>query len=251
MKTDLTEMAIYSTICSSDGIKARDIAPAANTDRATVNRYLYGSPFMKELCWQDREYRWRGLIRQARPHKGLEDFCGYYSTVNEFLSLSEKKWFDRLCEGCTKIGRNLNDTRGLFHSFLDSRRVMEELFEALDDVGYAGYGNWEICFELRIKRSSHIRIYADVLLITEDKVFSLEFKMKDAIDPEEVAQAAKYCSYLEVVFGPSYDVIPALVLTAAADLYDYAPLAGSDALIPVCSGDMLFNLLDEYIGVIG
>ena len=251
MKTDMTEMAVYSAICSSDGIKAREIASLIGTDRTTVNRYLYASPFMRELCWQDKEYRWHGLIRQGRPHKGLEDFCGYYSTVEEFLSLSEKRWFDRLCEGCARVGRSLSDTRGLFHSFLDSRRVMEELFSALDDVGYAGYGNWEICFEVRIKKSSHIRIYADVLLLTEDKAFSLEFKMKDAIDPEEVEQAAKYCSYLEVLFGPSYDVIPALVLTGAADFYDYAPLQGEDAVIPVCSGDMLFNLLDEYIGVIG
>ena len=127
MKTDMTERAVYSAICSADGLKAREIALAAGTDHTTVNRYLYSSPFMTELCWQDKEYRWRGLIRQARPHSGLEDFCGYYSTVAEFLSLSEKRWFERLCEGCTKIGRSLSDTRGLFHSFLDTRRVMEEL----------------------------------------------------------------------------------------------------------------------------
>ena len=45
-----------------------------------------------------------------------------------------------------------------------------------------------------------IRIYADVLVITEDKVFSLEFKMKEKIDPEEILQAAKYTEYLEVLF---------------------------------------------------
>ena len=43
----------------------------------------------------------------------------------------------------------------------------------------------EICFELRIKRAKWIRTYADVLVITNDKVFSLEFKMKDKADPEE------------------------------------------------------------------
>ena len=43
-----------------------------------------------------------------------------YGTVAEFLELTEDEWFQMLTEGCRKIGRNLNDTRGLFHSFRDS-----------------------------------------------------------------------------------------------------------------------------------
>lgn len=81
----------------------------------------------------------------------------------------------------------------------------------------------EICRHDGI-RAKYIRIYADVLVITENKVFSLAFKMKDRIDPEEILQAAKYTEYLEVLFGPAYDVIPALVLTRATDLYRYEPL---------------------------
>ena len=47
-----------------------------------------------------------------------------------------------------------------------------------------------------------------MLVITERYVFSLEFKMNDKIEEEEVAQAAKYSAYQEVLFGPEYDVIP-------------------------------------------
>ena len=65
---------------------------------------------------------------------------------------------------------------------------------------------------------------------------------------EEVLQSAKYVEFLEVLFGPGYDVIPALVLTRAADLYTHTPIGNTDAVLPVCSGDMLFNLFDEYIG---
>ena len=72
--------------------------------------------------------------------------------------------------------------------------------------------------------------------------------MKDTIEEEEVEQAAKYTSYQEVVFGPDYDVIPVLVLTRATDLYQYVPLGKSTAELPVCSGDMLFNIFDEYLG---
>jgi len=245
MGTDRTEREIYALICSHDGIKAKEIAKAAGIDRKTVNQYLYLSPFMRELCYRDKDFLWHGLIRQSRPHRGLENFCGYYGTAQEFLALGEEQWFSRMLAGCRDTGRNLNDTRGLFHSFRDCRQVMASLFEDLDGVSFK---DWEIVFELRINRARYIRIYADVVVITEDKVFSLEFKMKDIIDPEEVKQAAKYTEYLEVLFGPDYDVIPCLVLTRAEDLYTYVPLGDSTAEIPVCSGDMLFNLFDEYLG---
>lgn len=244
-KTDLLERAIYSEICSHDGIKAKDIGKTISADRKTINQYLYKAPFMKELCYQDNKYRWHGLIRQSRPHTGLGDFCGYYATAAEFTALGEEEWFEAMVAGCKNIGRNLNDTRGLFHSFRDCHKVMIQLFH---DLGDALRPDWEIAFELRINRARYIRIYADVLVITENKVFSLEFKMKDRIVPEEVLQAAKYTEYLEVLFGPAYDVIPGLVLTRASDLYRHEPLGDTDALIPVCSGDMVFNLFDEYIG---
>lgn len=244
-KTDLLERALFSEICGHDGIKARDLEKRIPADKHRINQYLYTAPFLKELCYQDAAYRWHGLIRQSRPHEGLGDFCGYYSTVAEFLELDADSWFEALLAGCRNIGRNLNDTRGLFHSFRDCRETMVQLFADLEGVRQP---DWEIAFELRIKRARYIRIYADVLVITEDRVFSLEFKMKDVIDPEEVLQAAKYVEYLEVLFGPHYDVIPALVLTRAHDLYTYTPLGNTDAALPVCSGDMLFNLFDEYIG---
>lgn len=244
-KTDLVERAIYSEICRHDGIKARDIEKRVPADKHLINQYLYKAPFLKELCYQDHDYRWHGLIRQDRHHHGLSDFCGYYSTVAEFLALDEESWFAAMLEGCRNIGRNLNDTRGLFHSFRDCRQTMVNLFRDMDGVFRP---DWEIAFELRIKRARYIRIYADVLVITENRVFSLEFKMKDKIDPEEVLQAAKYVEYLEVLFGAGYDVIPSLVLTRGMDLYTYVPIGRTDAALPVCSGDMLFNLFDEYIG---
>lgn len=244
-KTDLLERAIYHEICRRDGVKARELGKCVPADARRINQYLYGAPFLKELCYQDENYCWHGLIRQSRPHHGLGNFCGYYGTVSDFLTLSEQQWLEAMEAGCRSNGRNLNDTRGLYHSFRDCREVMASLFADLQGV-YAP--DWEIGFELRIKRARYIRIYADVLVITENKVFVLEFKMKDVIEPEEVLQAAKYVEFLEVLFGPDYDVIPALVLTRARDLYTYAPIPGTDGAMPVCAGDMLFNLFDEYMG---
>ena len=203
---------------------------------------------MKELCWQDGNYRWHGIVRQERPHIGLQEFAGFYDSVRNFLALSEEEWLARLTEGCVNIGRSLNDTRGLFHSFRDARAQMLRLFDDLRGMAGERCLDWEIAFELRLKRSRHIRIYADVLILTEDRVFSLEFKMKDRIEPEEVLQAAKYSPWLEIVFGPDYEVIPVLVLTAAHEFFDFVPIGETDALLPVCSGDMLFNVFDEYLG---
>lgn len=245
MKESQVSNRIYALICQSDGIKAREIARRLNLDRATVNRMLYCYPFIHDLCYRDAEYNWHGYIRQTSPHTGLEAYSGYYSTVPEFLERSEEEWFTQLQEGCKRIGRNLNDTRGLLHSFRDARETMVRLFKDLDRN--VDYSYWEIVFELRIKHSRSIRIFADVLVVTDTHVFSMEFKMKDKIEDEEVEQAAKYTSYQEVIFGPKYDVIPVLVLTRATDLYKYVPLGKTTAELPVCSGDMLFNIFDEYL----
>ena len=242
------EREVCAAICRGNGLRARDIAGLLGLDRTAVNQILYGSPLLKELCYQDDRYRWHGIVRQTRPHTGLFEFSGYYSPVSEFLELTEEAWLDRLETGCRSIGRNLSDARGLLHSFRDCREQMLRLFQDLREMQGDGCLDWELVFELRLKRSRHVRIYADVLVLTEDKAFSLEFKMKRDADPEEVRQAVKYCPYLEILLGPAYEVIPALVLTAARDLFEFVPVEGSDRVLPVCSGDMLFNVFDEYLG---
>lgn len=248
MSREQTEQRICAAICQSNGIKAKDIARQLNLDRSTVNRVLYASPLLKDLCYQDNNYRWHGIIRQSVPHDGLYEFSGYYAKASDFLRLTEDEWMDELMKGCQRIGRNLNDTRGLLHSFRDCREQMINLFADLRDMLGNSCMEWEIAFEFRLKRGRYVRIYADVLVITENKVFSLEFKMKDKIDFEEVSQAAKYVPYLEIVFGTDYEIIPALVLTAAKDFFDFVAIGKSDSVLPVCSGDMLFNVFDEYLG---
>ena len=52
----------------------------------------------------------------------------------------------------------------------------------------------------------------------------------------------------EIVFGPDYEVIPVLVLTGARETFEFVPIGKTDAVLPVCSGDMLFNVFDEYLG---
>ncbi len=239
---------ICAVICQRSGIKAKDIARTLKVERQEVNHILYSSPLIKELCWQDNEFMWHGIMKQTRPHVGLQEFAGYYDSVGSFIELTEKEWLEQLKAGCTNIGRNLNDTRGLFHSFIDCRLQMLRLFCDLQNMIGESCLNWEIAFELRLKQSRYVRIYADVLVITENRVFSLEFKMKDKVQSEEVLQAAKYCPYLEIMFGPDYEVIPVLVLSSASELFEFVPIGQTDAVIPVCSGDMLFNVFDEYLG---
>ena len=245
---DDNERAVCALICRSGGLRAKEIAGALSLEREEVNRILYRSPLLRELCWQDGDYRWHGILRQARPHSGLQEFAGYYAPVREFLSLDEESWLAALREGCVNIGRSLSDARGLLHSFRDCRAQMRALFSDLREMLGEGCLDWEIAFELRLKRARFVRIYADVLVITENRVFSLEFKMKSSPEHDEVLQAAKYCPFLEIMFGPDYEVIPVLVLTKAAELFQFLQIGEADALLPVCSGDMLFNVFNEYLG---
>ena len=242
------ERAVYSLISGSEGLKAKEIASSLGLSRGDVNHLLFSSPLMHELCIQDRDYRWHALIRRAAVHDGLYEFSGWYGTVREFMAAAEDEWLSTLQDGCRRIGRNLNDRRGLIHSFLDCRNVMRSLFTDLSAMSVPGCSDWELVFELRLNRTRMIRIYADVLVITPSHVFSLEFKMKDTVDPVEVLQAAKYCPYLEIVFGPGYEVVPALVLTAASDLFSFVPIGDTDMVLPAASGDMLFNVFNEYLG---
>ena len=218
------ERAVCAVICRGDGLKARQIAKELDLDHGTVNSLLYSSPLMKELCWQDRDYRWHGIVRQSPDHTGLQEFAAWFSTACEFLSLSEEEWLAALREGCRNIGRSLSDARGLTHSFLDCREQIRVLFLDLQSMIGESCLSWQLAFELRLKRSRHVRMYADVLVITEDRVFSLEFKMKKTVEPEEVEQAAKYVPYLEIVFGPMYEIIPVLVLTGARELFEFVPI---------------------------
>ena len=248
MTSEIDGRAVCSVICRHDGIKAREIADILHADRRTVNQILYRSPLMKELCYQDRDYCWHGIMKQARPHIGLQEFAGYYAPAEVFTAQTEEEWLASLTEGCKNIGRNLNDTRGLFHSFRDCRETVLRLFDDLVPMVGKECLAWEVAFELRLKQSRYVRIYADVLIITENRVFSLEFKMKDRVDPDEVLQAAKYSPYLEIMFGPDYEIIPVLVLTRQRETFDFAAIGKTDAVLPVCSGDMLFNVFDEYMG---
>ena len=242
------EKAVYSLISVNDGLKAKEIASLLSMERKQVNHLLFSSPLMHELCFQDRNFRWHALIRQAPVHEGLYEFSGWYGTVREFMNTAEEDWLSALQDGCRRIGRNLNDQRGLIHSFLDCRQVMLSLFRDFSDMMYSSFLDWEIVFELRLNRSRMIRIYSDVLVITPGRVFSLEFKMKKAPDPDEVFQAAKYIPFLELIFGSSCEAVPALVLTAASDYFEFVPIGGTDMILPAASGDMLFNVFNEYMG---
>ncbi|MEY8562525.1 hypothetical protein AALA21_05660 [Eggerthellaceae bacterium 3-80] len=243
-KTSNTPQAdVYQLIASSDGITAREIASRLGIDRKSVNQLLYNNPFVHDLCYHDDNYLWHCLIQQRFPHVGLFEYAGWYGTVHEFMSLDEESWLDELRVGCKRIGRNLNDTRGLIHSFCDTRETMRQLFSDLSACKVA-CDEWEVVFELRIKTGKWVRIYADVVLISPSCAFSLEFKMKSEAPQSEVDQAAKYIPYLQVVLGSHVPVFPALVLTQSCDRFEMLS-ANNGLLVALCSGDAMLNIINE------
>jgi len=98
------ERSICAVICQSNGIKTREIAARLGLDHKKVNQILYSSPLMKELCWQDRQFCWHGLVHQERPHIGLQEFAAWYGTAGDFSRQSEDEWLTQLKDGCTAIG---------------------------------------------------------------------------------------------------------------------------------------------------
>ena len=97
---DGIERMIYAAICSHNGIKAKDIGRLTGQPKSVINHYLYRSSYIGELCYIDKDYKWHGLIRQARPHEGLGMFSGYYSTYRLVCLL---------CTQLKKKERNIND----------------------------------------------------------------------------------------------------------------------------------------------
>lgn len=242
---------VCSVIYRYDGIKASEIAKVLNTDRKTVNSALFSSPLLHELCYRDANYKWYSVLSGNGDHEGLREFAGYYSTVREFVASDEEKWLEELKNGCARIGRNLNDTRGLFHSFLDCRQTMLNLFCDLSAMTNREYLDWEIAFELRINKGRMLRIYTDVLLITGSYVFSMEFKMNKCVIEEEEKQAVKYAPFLDVIFGGYSSIVPVLVLTRTTDLFETRYIGAPESRLMICSGDMLFNVLDDKYHFLG
>ena len=96
MTSEIDGRAVCSVICRHDGIRAREIADILHADRRAVNQILYRSPLMKELCYQDRDYCWHGIMKQARPHIGLQEFAGYYAPAEVFTAQTEEEWLAAL-----------------------------------------------------------------------------------------------------------------------------------------------------------
>ena len=84
------ELKIYAMISRRNGIKAREISRETGIEKTEVSRRLVSSALMRELCYQDNEYRWHALVRQQAPYEGLYEFSGWYGTVHEFMAEGEE-----------------------------------------------------------------------------------------------------------------------------------------------------------------
>ena len=140
MEAQEIQRAICGEICRRDGIRAREIARALDLDHQTVNHELYSSPLMKELCWQDRDYRWHGIVRQERPHVGLQEFAGYYSAVGEFLDLDERAWLARLTEGFEKPISDATSTERTAPIRCLSIRIVSRYISPDSSMSFSSFG---------------------------------------------------------------------------------------------------------------
>ena len=81
--------------------------------------------------------------------------AGYGMIGIELPGHGTEEWLSRLMEGCTNIGRNLNDTRGLFHSFRDCREQMRRIFDDMVEMAGDEEDELEILNGVSTDRVSH------------------------------------------------------------------------------------------------
>jgi hypothetical protein len=61
-------------------------------------------------------------------------------------------------------------------------------------------------------------------------------------------QSIIWLLYFSSNSGRNTDICPALVLTGEKDMFTYSKIGKTDYILPVSSGDMLFNVFNEYLG---
>lgn len=138
----------------------------------------------------------------------MNERCCYASVFSEFKSISEEEFIKKMKSAFSEEYALALGSEQI-HAWKDCFKVMQEL--NLDpSVG--------IIFEYALPYESGRR--PDVILLSEDKVLILEFKMKNGILEADVDQAAAYARDIREYHFESRnrEVIPYLVLTRASGI---------------------------------
>ena len=176
--------------------------------------------------------------------KLAEKLCGkaekkrycYCSSLQDFLSIDKKEWLSIMKrEFSLEYGLQLGKLQEL--AWEDCFDNLQEFLRLIDNKNKM----FDIIFEYSLPYESGRR--PDVLLISEEQVIILEFKMKDKFLPEDIDQVAAYARDISEYHYESRNklVIPILVLTKSVNK---KPSKLSNGVI-ILSVNYLSTLIDK------
>ena len=176
--------------------------------------------------------------------KLAEKLCGkaekkrycYCSSLQDFFSIDKKKWFSTMKrEFSSEYGLRLEKLQEL--AWEDCFDKLQEFLRFIDNKNKM----FDIIFEYSLPYESGRR--PDVLLISEEQVIILEFKMKDKFLPEDIDQVAAYARDISEYHYESRNklVTPILVLTKSVNK---KPSKLSNGVI-ILSVNYLSTLIDK------
>lgn len=236
------ERDMYTAVSNSrTGLSPSSIARALRTELLDVRQALTVSPLFRELCYESSKGLWRPMISRSIPHYGLEHFCRFYSTAEDFMTCPEEEFHEEY------------STPALFRKYLNMQRCTVRAL--LIDIASRSaeekpdYKKWEVCFGTEISVAKiRLKISCDCLVINERGAYALQF-FNAAAPQSDIAEKTYNSSRdLSLIFGPACPVTPVSVLTRASEHFSLARVReeGTDKNVcfPVCSRDRLYRALE-------
>lgn len=187
-----------------------------------------GTKFIKDYCAKNSESNVEDNITFDKMIKGR---CCYVDTIENFNKENETDFINKVKSNF--LDEHLVDlSDSQIHAWADSFRVMQNL--NLNP-------NLSIIFEYVLPYESGRR--PDIILLSNDQVIILEFKMKNEIKNEDLDQVKAYARDIREYHYESRDkeVIPFLVLTRTTGLNQKIDN------ITCVSGDNLQSVLDNIL----
>ena len=162
--------------------------------------------------------------------------CCFTSSIEDFIGIETQSWLAEMESEFSKQ-HSINLSSSQKEAWEDCFETLQKYLPYIDDKNR----KFDIIFEYSLPFESGRR--PDVLLVSEEQVFVLEFKMKSSFLPEDIDQVAAYARDIREYHYESRgkEIIPVLVLTK---LFNEEPKELSNGVITI-SVDCMPKLINE------
>lgn len=161
--------------------------------------------------------------------------CYMGVSINTFRMMDDTAIIDALKRGTVKLFSGKEAEESQITAWIDELRMMKKACESLP-------GEWNIVFEYILPRERRRR--PDIIILTGNAVFILEFKQFKQADAAQIDQVIGYARDLEEYqkFCEGKTLFPMLILTRAEK--DFYKLVNKTCMI--CGTDKATHLLTHY-----